>query len=114
MTGPYWFRHEPAFCTTGALFAQPVRAGQLRDEWSHSDCGFLDAPEYICTGSIAAELTDAGRFATERADASRDRMASDWDWAQRATEPTWGDEHYWCDADLHDMQDQDHAEAVAV
>lgn len=100
---PYWFRHEPAFCITGALFAQPVRRGLLRDEWRHDDCGSLDAPEYICTGSVAAELTDAGRFATERADASRDRMASDWDWAHR---PTWGDEHYWADADLHDMHDQ--------
>lgn len=101
---PYWFRHEPAFCITGALFAQPVQEGRLRDEWMHSDCESLDAPEYICTGSTRLDLSCGGRYASELTMLSRDMLAIN---AARHDDDgsDSGDAHYWADADLHDMHD---------
>lgn len=99
---PFWFRHEPAFCITGALFAQPVQEGRLRDEWMHSDCASLDAPEYICTGGIRLDLSCGGRYASELTMLSRDTLARNEAWHDDDGSD-WGDAHYWADADLHDM-----------
>lgn len=93
----YWFRHNPEFCRTGDTFSQPVRSGQLRPEFFISDCGSLDAPQYICTGGIQAKSDETPNclYLTERADLDREQMA---DMAARADRDPyegsyWADEH---------------------
>lgn len=93
----YWFRHNPEFCRTGDTFTQPVREGLLRPEFRHGECGFLDAPQYICTGGIRVDrcYSPAGdmTYLTERADDDRELMSERADPRDPYEGAYWGDEH---------------------
>jgi hypothetical protein len=75
----FWLRHDPAFCRSGDVFAQPLRAGLLQPGFSPSECGALDAPQYLPTGGIRASsqlsLTGTTLYVTEVADQCRELMA---------------------------------------
>jgi hypothetical protein len=95
----FWLRHNPAFCRSGDVFAQPLGAGLLQPGFSPSECGALDAPQYVPTGGIRVtsqlSLTGTTLYVTEMADECRELMAERA--AQADVDPYegayWGDEH---------------------
>jgi hypothetical protein len=80
-----WMRREVEFCTTGAVFSQPLRDGLLRPGYFASDCGSLDAPNYIPLGGTRVSLSTYADgalhgydgFAQEIAGGDREQMADD-------------------------------------
>lgn len=86
-TTPFWLRHDPLFCISGSVFSQPVLDGLLRAGFGHRECGALDAPNYLPTGSICSTAYPTGY--------SEDTLIGRDSWAESDAEP---DDHAWnCD-----------------
>jgi hypothetical protein len=77
---PPVFKHpeDPSFCITGSIFSQPVREGLLQSGFSFSECGALDAPNYLpgaATRATAGSMVGGRRFVCTTHSSAREGLS---------------------------------------